>query len=225
MDSATTPVDVDWNKPRAKVTLTLTGEPNPVTVLVGPASTSGRMVYVRNAAEEGVAAVPEDTIAQLLLGDVSYRNRSVLTFDRERARKIELTRKGGKPVELTRTDADRTWRMQSPVQAEADADAVRNLLQDVSNLSAKKVVAVGDKAKYGLNEPEVTLAVAVHPLPPATQAVPPATPPVPPAPTATKPVADAGEESAGDGLDHRSGRACRYRKQPTGQQAGRRRGP
>lgn len=192
VDPATTPVDVDWNKPRAKVTMTLTGEPNPVTVLVGPASTSGRMVYVRNAAEDGVAAVPEDTITQLLQGGVSYRNRSVLSFDRERARKIELTRKGSKPVELTRTDIDRTWRMQSPVAADADADAVRNLLQDISNLSAKKVVAVGDKAKYGLDEPEVSLAVHVHPLPPSTQAV----PPVPPAPTATKPVADVGEESA-----------------------------
>lgn len=192
VDPATTPIDVDWNKPRAKVTLTLAGEPNPVTVLIGPASTSGRMVYIRNAAEDGVAAVPEDTIAQLLQGGVSYRNRSVLTFDRERARKIELTRRGGKTVELTRTDADRTWRMQSPASAEADADAVRNLLQDVSNLSAKRVVAVGDKAGYGLDDPEVTLAVHVHPLPPTTQAP----PPPPPTPAASNPVADAAEESA-----------------------------
>ncbi|HOW72480.1 MAG TPA: DUF4340 domain-containing protein [Phycisphaerae bacterium] len=196
VDPSTTPIDVDWSKPRARITLTLAGEPNPVTMLVGPASTSGRMVYVRNAAEDGVAAVPEDTIAQLLQGGVSYRNRSVLTFDRERVRKIELTRKGGKPIELTRTDSDRTWRMRSPVPAEADADAVRNLLQDVSSLSAKKVVAVGDKAKYGLDDPEVALAVHVHPLPPATQATAPAAPPVVSTPPATKPVAATEEESA-----------------------------
>ena len=167
VDPAKSLVEIDWKKPRAKVTFTLKGELNPVTILVGPPTTSGRMVYVRNAADEGAAAAHEDLVAQLLQPPVAYRKRANLTFNKEQAGKIQVTRKGAKPVELAKQGL--TWRMTQPTNAEADGDAVRNLLQDVSNLSAKKVASVGDKAKFGLTDPEVSLAVWVEP-PPATQA-------------------------------------------------------
>jgi len=161
-DFAEPSVMIDWTSPRATITITQQGELNPVTVLVGNATASGKMTYVRNAAEEAVAVVREEDVEQLLAAPVAYRDRSVLTFPRERAKKLEITRADGSVVTLTREDTD--WKMETPIQADADADTVRNVLQDMASLRAERVVAVGDKAKYGLDKPDVVLAVHLRPL-------------------------------------------------------------
>lgn len=152
----------DWARPRAKVSITQEGQLEPVTILVGDVSASGRMVYVKNAAEEPVAAVNEDLVERLLLPPVSYRDRLVLTLARERVSRIEVERPGAPAVTLTKTD--NKWSMATPVQAPADNDAIRNILSDLSSLQAKRVAGVGDRAKFGLDKPEVSLAVWVDPV-------------------------------------------------------------
>jgi len=156
---------LDWNKPRAKVVLTLEGQVNPVSVLVGPASASGKMVYVRNQAQEGVAAVPENQVLQLLQAPVSYRNRRVMAFDKDDAVEIQIDRnindQPAPPVRLFKSKNTGKWQMVEPVAGPSEESAVSNLLQDLSSLSARRVVAMGDKAKYGLDKPGVTVAVTM----------------------------------------------------------------
>jgi hypothetical protein len=151
----------DWSKPRAKVTVTQEGEANPAVVLVGPASASGKMVYVKNAAEDAVAVVREDQVNQLLAGPVAYTDRQVMDFPRERAAKLEIVRTGDEPVTLKQEK--NVWSMIAPVPAAVEAEAVRNLIQDIATLRAKRVVGK-DKAAFGLNTPAVSLAVTVEPL-------------------------------------------------------------
>lgn len=162
VDPKTELIQIDWDKPRAKVAITQEGSLAPITVLVGPASASGKMVFVRNAAEDAVAAVHEDAVVQLLQPPVAYRDRTVMRFDRTRANKIEIMAAGRDKVTLAQNK--NVWTMTEPVQSVVDRDAVRNLTQDLSSLKARRVVGVGDKAKYGLDQPEVTLAVYVEPL-------------------------------------------------------------
>ncbi|HOJ54746.1 MAG: DUF4340 domain-containing protein [Phycisphaerae bacterium] len=152
----------DWTKPRARVSLTQEGRAEPITLLVGRPTPSGRMVYVRNAAEEPVAAVNEDVVAPLLLPPVSYRDRLVLSVPRERLSKIEIARKDAPAVTLVNRNSQ--WSLQSPIEAPADNDAVRNLLGDITTLQAKRVAGMGDKAKFGLDKPDVTLAVWIDRL-------------------------------------------------------------
>lgn len=154
----------DWSDPRARVTLVQEGKLDPVTVLVGQPSSSGKMVYVRNASEEGAAIVHEEEIQQLLQPPVSYGNRTVLEFPQDRARMVEIDRAQGPDLTLSRESGTAPWRMTAPVEAAADATAVRNLLQDLASLRAKRVVAVGAGSEYGLDQPQVTLAVHVAPL-------------------------------------------------------------
>jgi hypothetical protein len=154
-------VPINWDKPVARVTLTQEGEANPVTVLVGPESASGKMVYVKNAAEDAVAVAYEDQVAQLLAGPVAYTDRQILQFPQERATTLEVARTGGEAVTLKQEK--NVWSIVSPIQATADSGAVRNLLLDLSSLRAKRV-AGKDKAACGLDSPAVTLAVHVAPL-------------------------------------------------------------
>ncbi|MEP0844457.1 MAG: DUF4340 domain-containing protein, partial [Phycisphaerae bacterium] len=147
----------DWSRPRAKVSLTVEGQVEPVSLLVGGATPSGRMVYVRNEAEEPIAAVNEELVAPLLLPPVSYRDRLVMTVPRERLNRIEITRANAPAVSLERKEGK--WSMKAPIEAPADADAVRNVVNDVANLLSKRVAGVGRKADFGLDKPEVTLAL------------------------------------------------------------------
>jgi len=162
IDSKTSLVTLDWDHPRARVALTLEGELNPVAVLVGPASASGRMVYVRNAAEEGVATVHEDAVAQLIQPPVSYRDRSVMQFKKDRVTRIDITRQDAPIVRLAKKRNQ--WLLTEPVQAKAGREAVRNLVQDLSSLSAKRVAGIGDKSRFGLDKPQVSLAVWLEPV-------------------------------------------------------------
>jgi len=150
---------LDWDHPRAKVSLTQEGQLHPTTVLVGPSSASGQMVYVRNQASQAVAAVRAPTVAQFLEPPIAYRGRRILSFNAARARQIEIVRKGAAPVRLVRKDG--RWMMTEPVSAPADADAVRYALQDLATLNAKRVVGVGDLDRYGLDDPGVSVAVTV----------------------------------------------------------------
>ncbi len=187
----------DWSKPRAKVTFTQRDLVQ-VTLLVGQGSTSGKMVYVRTAAEDSVAVVREDEVAQLLAPPAAYRDRNVMTFFRDNATRLEVTRSGSEPVVLAKKV--NKWLLEQPVAGAADADSVRNVLADLSSLRAKRVVSTGeDQAKYGLNAPGVILAVTIETPPPATR---PAAATKPAQTAATKPAAQAAAtQPAGRSVD------------------------
>ncbi|NLE58979.1 MAG: DUF4340 domain-containing protein [Planctomycetes bacterium] len=184
VDASKLLMPLDWSKPRASVTVTQEGQVNPVTVLVGAASSSGKMVYVKNAAEDAVAAVHEDQVTQLLAGPLAYGDRQVLQFPRERATKLEITRAGAETVTLKQEK--NVWSMASPVQTSVDADAARNLMQDLSTLRAKSIVGK-DKKAFGLDSPAVTLAVYVEPLTADPKVKVASTAPAATKPAATKP--------------------------------------
>ncbi len=155
----------DWSKPRAAVEITIKGKLDPVRVLVGPETGSGKMVYVRNAAEEAVAAVRREEVEPLLLPPVAYRDRAILSFPRDRATFLEIARADGDGLTLVKEN--NLWKMATPIEAPADADHVRNLLADLSSLRAERVAGVGNPEQFGLDKPQVRLAV--HVTPPAAQ--------------------------------------------------------
>ncbi len=162
VDQSTQLVKTDWEKPRARVSITEEGSLNPVVVLVGDASSSGKMVYVRNAAEQAVAAVHEEAVAQLLAPPVSYRNRTIISFDRERASKLKIERAGAPTVVLAQQKG--VWSMVEPLAGPVDGEAMRNLMQDLSSLQARRVVATTKPAEFGLDKPGAVLTVTIDPL-------------------------------------------------------------
>lgn len=162
VDPSTQLVKPDWDKPRARISLTEESSLTPAVVLVGDPSSSGKMVYVRNAAEQAVGAVREEAVAQLLAPPVSYRNRTIVSFDRERASTLKIERAGAPTVVLTQQKG--TWSMVEPLAGPVDAEAMRNLMQDFSSLQARRVVASGKPAEFGLDKPGAVLTVTVEPV-------------------------------------------------------------
>ncbi len=186
-------VPVDWSNPRVRIEVTQEGRLEPVALLIGPPSASGEMVYVRNAAEaeQVVAAARKADVEPLLVSPSAFRDRKVLSFERGRLSRIEIARAGSDRLALVK--AEGKWSIVEPVQADADADAVRNIIDDFSSLQARRVTGHSDRATCGLDAPEVTLALYVAPLQPPTPppATLPATAPASPAsaPSPTQPTA------------------------------------
>ncbi len=167
------------DRPRAKVTITQEGEPAPVVLLVLDKTASQTNAYVKLEADDSIGVVPEDGVAQLLAEPINYRKREMFAFVRDHAQRIEIVR-GGETTLLTKTNGK--WSLTAPIAADADSDAVRDALTDLSSLRAKKVVGQGNAAAFGLDNPEFTVAVTVQAPPPPTQ---PTTSPA--TPTSTRP--------------------------------------
>ncbi|NLX12311.1 MAG: DUF4340 domain-containing protein [Phycisphaerales bacterium] len=171
-------IPANWERPRAKVSVTLQGELNPVVLLVGPPSPSGRMAYVRKANEPVIAAVREEDVAQFLASPATYRDRTVMMFPSARASNIEIVRANGPRLVLSKVDNQ--WHMVEPVEAKANTESVTNLLQDLALLRAEGILSGTDEwAKAGLDQPAVTVSVTVQPakVEPEPADTQPATPP------------------------------------------------
>ncbi len=163
--------DTGLAAPRASIAVTAEGEVEPIRVLVGNPTASGEMVYVKNAAEQGIAVVRKEDVEALLQGPLAYRDRSVLQFPRNRATRIELT-SADRQFVLSKQAGK--WSILEPIEADADKDATDKILADLTSLRAKKVAALGEPAKFGLDKPELIVAITVEeppkPQPVATQA-------------------------------------------------------
>jgi len=160
-------IGVNIDRPRAQVVVTQEGEPAPISVAVLDKTPSQTNTYLKAGGTDDIAVVPEDSVAQLLAEPISYRKRDMLSFDRNLANRIEIVR-GDQTALLSK--ANNKWSMVAPVHADADADAVRDALSDLSSLRAKKVVAKGKAAAYGLDKPDLAVTVSVEaPPPPASR--------------------------------------------------------
>ncbi len=152
----------DWDSPRAKIAITQEGRMKPATLLIGDTSASGKMVFVKNADEQGIAAVRDADVEEILLGPIAYRDRSIMRFPRERAERLNIARRGSDAVTLEKVSGQ--WKMVGPIEASADASAVRTLLLDLATLRAERVVDVGNREAYGLDDPDVEVTVTVAAL-------------------------------------------------------------
>ena len=155
-------VDTGLDSPRATVAVTLTGQLEPLSLVIGNPTTSGKMVYARSGDDPSIAILRQETIAALLVPPIGYRDRQILDFNKSHAANIEITRRGRT---FSLVESFGLWRLTAPVDAPADASSVSNILADLNNLRAKTVVAADSGSAYGLDDPWVRAAVTVQPPP------------------------------------------------------------
>ncbi|MBN1344117.1 MAG: DUF4340 domain-containing protein [Phycisphaerae bacterium] len=152
------------DKPRAEIVLSIKGQPGVERIVVGGDTKSGLLTYVHEAASKSIAVVKLDAAKKLLVPALSYQDRTVQKFVKSRADRIELAGKDGTVV---LTKAKGAWKMDRPVSAEADTDAVNDLLSNLGSLKARQIAGEGDPAKFGLDKPELTVTVQVQAPPKA----------------------------------------------------------
>ena len=155
-------VDTGLDPPRATVTVTVAGRVEPVRLVIGNPTASGKMVYARSGDDPTVAILRQETVTPLLVPPIGYRDRQILDFNKSLVSNFEVTREGRT---FSLAESFGQWRLTEPIDAPADASSVANILADLNNLRAKAVVAADSGSAYGLDDPWARAAVTVRPTP------------------------------------------------------------
>jgi hypothetical protein len=88
----------------------------------------------------------------------ALRDKSVLTFDRDKVDGLELT-SDGTTVQLARSGDE--WKLTKPVAARGDYATIEGIVERLATLQMQGIVAAdgGDLKQYGLDRPVATITV------------------------------------------------------------------
>ncbi|TWT44816.1 hypothetical protein RAS1_12340 [Phycisphaerae bacterium RAS1] len=164
-------------KPRAIVRVSAAGAVEPVTLKIGDVTKSGKNAYVQREGQPSVIVVSAAQAQRLAVTPLSLRARSVFDASENQVRRFELTREG---TTFAAERFDGAWKLTAPADMPGDVPSIIMVASNLARLYARRVVAKGDDAAYGLDAPVVTAKFAVEtPVtpPPATQTSQPAGPP------------------------------------------------
>ena len=152
-------VEYGLDQPRATLTITAGGTVEPVTIHVGDLTRSARNAYVRRDGQTTVFVVSAAQAQRLCVTPLSLRSREIFNWDQNLFRQLEVVR-DGTHYQLARDG--RRWILSEPTEAQVESAAVRTLVGDLSRLRARRVVGKGDAARFGLDQPLVTMRFAVE---------------------------------------------------------------
>jgi uncharacterized protein DUF4340 len=144
--------DFGLDKPAAKITAKLK-DGKQLGLTLGAKSPTGAWVYAREADKTAVFSVSETLLADVTRPLADFRDRAILAFHRNDVTGIQIT----KPDETLEVEAaaDGKWKLRRPMAVDADADAVRELLEKLESGRVKEFVADAPPSldPYGLTRP------------------------------------------------------------------------
>jgi len=150
-----------FDQPRATIEVTAEGQLEPAKLVLGGLTPSKTGAYIRNEREGFIAVTKAEAAEALAVKPMSFLSREVLRFTRGQASEIELVRKD--VTCALRREEGGGWAFSSPVEGRVEADAVDDVLSDLSNLRGRRVVGWSSEASsFGLDRPEVKVAVTVE---------------------------------------------------------------
>ena len=138
------------------------GEGETVKFMIGKADANGGLCYVKRDGEDAVYSVPTENFYDVATGGfIAFRDKIVLEFPKENARKLVIDRDGKTFVCQKEVDNIEKWLLTNPVSVEADIDAVNQVVWNLSFLKVGKLVALSaeDLGKYGLDNPGIKVSV------------------------------------------------------------------
>lgn len=147
-------------EPQVEVSL-ISGRSEPALALsFGSFSGSGLLCHARVGAKGPILLVPDAILTRALSGHRAFLSRTVLSFDRADAKRIEITWSDGTFVVERQGEK---WMRSAPTRQAADSAAVDALLWSLCHVQAKRIIA--DKpenpARYGLSPPRIKVVISL----------------------------------------------------------------
>ena len=138
--------------------MTLTVQAGELTrvVHVGSKDFTGSNTYVQMAGDTKVHLTADSLYTTADKDLFQWRDKKVLTLDRDRVRTIEVQR-GDEKIRLSKEGEN--WALEVPLQEPADKSAVNSLLSSLETTEAQKFVVeeTQDLPQYGLSTPSVVV--------------------------------------------------------------------
>jgi translation elongation factor EF-1beta len=161
VEKAASLADFGLDRPSRTVSVTVEGEPAPLTLQFGAKSPDGNGQYAGQPGSSKVFLLPSWIEGSFDKKPFDLRDRDLLHVKRDDVRQLEVAGPEG-GYALTRTDAGE-WAFTRPLATRAGRWAIDGLLGTVENLRMESVAAEGadDKevARFGLDKPARTVAV------------------------------------------------------------------
>jgi hypothetical protein len=130
-------------------------------LFIGAKSPTGSDLFARRDAEKRVLLIPATTDSVFNRSTFDLRNKTVLTFDRDKVDRIQIAAGGKTRVELAKDGMD--WKIAQPVSVAADNMAVDALISRLQTLAMKSVAAEratpDDLEKDGFDKPQGTITL------------------------------------------------------------------
>jgi hypothetical protein len=154
--------DFGLDRPSLTVTVKLKAGGAPPALLLGEKNPTGASAYAKLGDQPAVFLVYESTNRDLAKGMTELRDKTVLAFETDQVKRIELARQG-EAMTLEKAGASE-WRVAAPVAARADGAKVRELLD---RLRAARVKEFGEEkpkalAPLGLDPAEVRVGLTIE---------------------------------------------------------------
>ncbi len=142
------------------------GEPL-VNLRIGRHDTLRKTVYAQVEGDPTILALPDTVLELLPRNRLAYRDRTIQTLNVARVSHLTIER-GGATLQLVGPDAPGSsvhWRLTSPVEAQADDEAVTKVLLLLGNLTAEQLVTdqPADDRTYGFDKPLVAASWTMRP--------------------------------------------------------------
>ncbi|MFN0138073.1 MAG: DUF4340 domain-containing protein [Phycisphaerae bacterium] len=177
IDSNTSDQRYGFATPRATLRLSTSNAIEPVMLLIGANTPSGRNAYVQVAGQTSVAVITSEQADRLAIPPMGLRSRAIFSHRAEDIRSIEIDREDRK---MKLTWGNVLWTINEPAGAVVDAAGIREITQNLALMRARQVVARDADAAYGLDLPIARIRFEVEQMPPQpTTDSAPAAPPAP----------------------------------------------
>lgn len=149
------------HQPAAEITITIKDK-EPVKIQVGNKDERGALCYVRRTGEAPVFSVKADKFyGPATKGYLAFRDRLMLEFNRDKAKKVVVERKDRRYVVSRVEGPKEKWEVSEPVKIEADEELINNLIWSLSFLKAEAHEAESPKdlRPYGLDDPRIKATI------------------------------------------------------------------
>lgn len=146
--------------PRLDIQVTLKNQSTPVSIRLGAANPTGSSYYAQVAGRPAVYLVSAMAKDMLDVPLHALRDKTVLTFTPSDVHDLQMTIGAAPAVTLQRQEGE-TWRLTAPVNAKADDQQVKGLLQRLRDVKVQAFLAeeATDLASYGLEQPAAQFVV------------------------------------------------------------------
>ncbi|MBI1813553.1 MAG: DUF4340 domain-containing protein [Deltaproteobacteria bacterium] len=145
--------------PRLVVALTLAKNDSEIALLVGKENDK-KEIFVKASTRPTIYTVSEWVFKDLNKELKDFRDKTVLAFDKDAVRAVDIKRADGAVIKLARGD-DQKWRVDGAADAKPLETAITQYLSDLHDLKGFDIVAdkPGNRADFGLEPPLLSIAL------------------------------------------------------------------
>lgn len=172
-DGVTALAGYGLDPPKSRIAMTLIGQAQRPTLLIGNTTPSGEMTFVKSTSVPAVAVVQSKDLKDLPSKAADFWSTTLLRLPPySRVTRLEMKRPDG-TFTVRRDEKDpQKWSMLLPIQVAADGASIKSIIDHLKNLSATKIVFLGEEtpSAYRKRKAKGIVVTAATAATPATTA-------------------------------------------------------